>query len=132
MREDIYGVLKNALERGDTIEEAIQSLVNSGYNDIEVREAAKGLTSGAMTTIDQVAPMNSTEFSKPAFQRPEAHKQLKTLGNPQATVGQITRRRRSGTGKIILLIIVLLFLVGALVATIIFRDSIVNFLTDLF
>ena len=39
VREDILGALKNAIERNESIEDAKQSLVNSGYTLQEVEEA---------------------------------------------------------------------------------------------
>ena len=40
---ELTGGLKNALERGETLENAIQSLKNAGYNEVEVIEASKKL-----------------------------------------------------------------------------------------
>ncbi len=40
---ELTGGLKNALERGETLEDAIQSLKNAGYNSAEVIEASKKL-----------------------------------------------------------------------------------------
>mgnify|MGYP001581694869 CR=1 FL=1 len=40
VREDILGGLRNALERGETLEQARQSFINSGYPEKEVDEAA--------------------------------------------------------------------------------------------
>jgi hypothetical protein len=40
---ELTGGLKNALERGETLENAIQSLKNAGYNEGEVIEASKKL-----------------------------------------------------------------------------------------
>ena len=40
---ELTGGIKNALERGETLEEAIQSLKNAGYNAEEVIEASKKL-----------------------------------------------------------------------------------------
>ena len=40
---ELTGGLKNALERGETLEEAIQSLKNAGYNEGVVIEASKKL-----------------------------------------------------------------------------------------
>ncbi len=44
VREDILGGLRNALERGETLEQARQSFINSGYPEKEVNEAASNLS----------------------------------------------------------------------------------------
>ncbi len=46
---DLTSGLKNAIERGSSLEKAMQSLINAGYSQQEVREAANSLTQGATT-----------------------------------------------------------------------------------
>jgi len=62
-KEEIAAGLKNALDRGSSIEEAVQSFVNAGYNANEVMEAASLLGQGvskiiqpAVTAQAQAAP----------------------------------------------------------------------------
>ncbi len=43
MREDIFGGLRNAVENGDSVEEAVQSFINAGYPESEVLEASRKL-----------------------------------------------------------------------------------------
>jgi len=43
MREDIVAGLKNAVERGESVEKAVAAFINAGYNQDEVQEAAKSL-----------------------------------------------------------------------------------------
>ncbi len=43
VREDLITALRNALERGETVQEAVTSLVNAGYNRVEIEEASKNL-----------------------------------------------------------------------------------------
>lgn len=42
-RQDLLGALRNALERGQSIEQAKASLLNAGYDTFEIEEAAKEL-----------------------------------------------------------------------------------------
>lgn len=42
-RQDLMAALRNALERGETIEQAKTSLLNAGYKKEEVEEATKEL-----------------------------------------------------------------------------------------
>src|SRR3989344_1679649 len=46
MKGELVSGLKNAIERGDSMEKAAQSFINAGYNPQEVREAQRALTSG--------------------------------------------------------------------------------------
>jgi len=50
-KEEIAAGLKNALDRGSSIEDAVQSFVNSGYNANEVMEAASLLGQGVSKII---------------------------------------------------------------------------------
>ena len=43
MIEELQGGLRNALERGNSMQQAIQSLINAGYNPQDVQEAAQSL-----------------------------------------------------------------------------------------
>ena len=43
VREDLIAALRNAIERGETLEEAIESLENAGYNRIDIEEASRQL-----------------------------------------------------------------------------------------
>ncbi|RMD67450.1 hypothetical protein D6817_01610 [Candidatus Pacearchaeota archaeon] len=51
MRDDLIGGLRNALERGSTLEQAIQSFINAGYNSEEVHAAAALLSGGVSRII---------------------------------------------------------------------------------
>lgn len=124
MREDIYGILKNAMERGATIEQAIRSLINSGYSESEVREVADQITPSALSTTGS---QNIRSISS----LPIAHQLPKPVSLQKAGIGQ-TLRRPNRTGIIIMLIVILLVLLGLLAMTIIFREKVVNFLLSLF
>ena len=59
-REEIQSGLKNAVERGESLESAAQSFINAGYNPSEVRQAAQYISSGASDIISQ----SSSNFSE--------------------------------------------------------------------
>ena len=44
VREDIISSLRNAVERGESLEKAKQSLRNAGYDSAEVEQSAAALT----------------------------------------------------------------------------------------
>lgn len=46
MNDEILSGLKNARERGFSLEESVQSFLNAGYNPAEVKEAASFLSKG--------------------------------------------------------------------------------------
>lgn len=52
MKEELIAGIQNAIERGNTIENAIESLINAGYNPQEVRDAAQSFTSGASSMLN--------------------------------------------------------------------------------
>lgn len=56
--DDIKGGLRNAVERGESLEKAKQSFINAGYNSLEVEQAARGLNPAA-------AKETSSIFGKP-------------------------------------------------------------------
>lgn len=53
-KEEIITVLKNAIERGESLQTAMQIMVNSGYNPREVQEASKYV--GGMPVNMQAKP----------------------------------------------------------------------------
>ena len=55
MREDIVRGLKNAIERGEPLEKAVQSFINAGYNPVEVKQAAQGMIWGATAVTNPYA-----------------------------------------------------------------------------
>lgn len=70
--EEIIGGLKNAMEHGYSIEQAIQSFINAGYSSQDVQEAAASLRYGAMQImqpIQQAKPMQPVQqMSTPPIQ----------------------------------------------------------------
>lgn len=79
VNEEILGGLRNALERGSSIERAVQSFINAGYNPNDVSEAADYLSRGVMSMVHpeakpatqsqsiRTAPMISGMPPAPAF-----------------------------------------------------------------
>ncbi len=51
-RQDLITCLKNALERGSTIEQAKKSLTNAGYNKEDVDEAAQQVSNMNVSRSD--------------------------------------------------------------------------------
>lgn len=53
MRDEIQSGLRNALERGYSMEEAVKSFITAGYNPVEVKEAANALGSNIIPLVNQ-------------------------------------------------------------------------------
>lgn len=122
MREDIVGMLKNAVERGGRPERIAQSLINSGYNAREVQDALAYITGGTLASLNapQQQPLGVRPIAQPLQMPPVPVQQV---ARPLPIMKEHTG---PGVGKLVLLIFVLLLLVGGLVATIIFKDTILN------
>lgn len=138
MKEEIVAGIKNALERGESVDEAMQSFINSGYKSVEVREAANSLTGGTMPLLNpspavvlssssapqhaaaSPAPSAGTGQGQPPQQQPTFPASPVVI--PSAQKGPLA----PGTDKkkIILLVALLLVLVGILIATILYKDKI--------
>ncbi len=67
MNEEILSGLKNAKERGFSLEQAMQSFINAGYDAREVREAGDILSRGftPLPVAKREAEEKKTEEKKP-------------------------------------------------------------------
>ena len=74
VREDIFGMLKTAAQRGKNLHQTAQSLVNSGYLKSEVDEAVQAFTmqgpgfQSAPTIIQKPQPVQQPKLPAPAGQ----------------------------------------------------------------
>ncbi len=67
MKEEIIGGLRNALDRGESIEKAMQSFINAGYSAAEVREAAGMINPSATSVLyGQPSPAGTSSGVKAA------------------------------------------------------------------
>lgn len=126
MKDEIFYGIKNAMERGSSLEEAAQSFINSGYNPEEVKEAISMISSGASTIVQQQkAPAQPNAFpvdSNQSYVQP-SQAAFQTASRPAQKGGS--------RGLIIFLVIVLLFLVGGIICFLLFEDKIISFLEGL-
>ena len=116
MREDIIGGLKNALDRGETIEQAIKTFVNAGYNLTEVRESAQYATEGTLASLTH--PVEKKEI--------EQKKHIKKLETQ--VPNKKTKPKYKVSWKVYLLVSLLFVLIGVLTLTLFYRESIMDFL----
>lgn len=134
MRDDILGGLKNALERGSSLEDAIRSFINAGYPEAEVREAAQAIqpTGTTMTALPQVP--KKTLIPLTIAHRPPIQpiNPIKTLSvepiQQKPLIQQPFKPKRKTPWLLIALISVLVILLAVLGVSILFREQIVLFL----
>jgi len=109
--EEILAGLKNAVERGSTLDEAAKSFINAGYNPLDVKEAVNAMTSGG------AFPLTSQKEQPQKTQLP-----IKENG----IVVPKPEKPSSTSGKLVLLIVLLLILVAGGIVSLIFRDKIIG------
>ena len=134
MREDIVGMLKNAIERGGRPERVAQSLIGSGYNPAEVQQALAYVTGGTLSSLN--APPPQQTIVRPIQQPVNPYPQMPAVPMPIQTPPAFQPRQwptmayrtGPGSGKLIFLIFLLFFLVSGLVAAIIFKDNLLGLL----
>ena len=95
--EDIIGGLRNAIVRGQTLQQAMQSFINAGYAKEDVEEAARNIRSN-QSSSSILSPFKPLQQLKP----------VNNSGIDQQTV-QITPSGRSKNWIIILLILIVVF-----------------------
>lgn len=146
MKDEIQAGIKNAIERGYTIDEAIQSFISAGYNPVEVKEAASTIDSNIIPIINQVkSPLansvvqNMTNNSanppaaksfNPSFQTQNSSQQQPMQQQTQPPIYnqsyQQYPKRSSKKKLVIILIIILIILVCAIVALSLSAKTILN------
>ncbi|MBU2104154.1 MAG: hypothetical protein KKF67_00040 [Nanoarchaeota archaeon] len=106
--------LKNALTKGESLQSAMQSFLNAGYNSSEVEEASRNLQTP--TAIFQKTNAQVMRSSKP--------------------IQQVSEYSGESTGPskalIIILIIFLVLVVSSLVGILIFKNEVISLLSKLF
>jgi len=145
--EDIITALKNAIISGESLESAMQIMVNSGYDPREVREASRFVSQGVISDLNpsmvpnvkpsEVTSPKNQQYQQLSSQNPQqqlSKQQLPQTDNQtdQQTEQQITKiqqpviKRKSHTKEIIL-VLILIFLMGVLATTVYFKDVILGY-----
>lgn len=145
VRDDIFGMLKTALQRGKPLQQSIQSLYNAGYSKEEVDEAARMLNTMGIQPVQQPV-YRQPQKSMPQKQMlpPGQTQQMASYYNQQfqqaqqppqpiqavSGYGQFTKERASGVITT-LMIVAVIVLLGILVAVFLFKPEITNFINNL-
>ena len=98
MNEEIYYSIKNAVERGDSLESAARTFINAGYNTEEVNLAMRSLKQGY--TPQEQTPENKQGISLPSLPN---HPPLPKIGPPQKSEENKQKKPR----KIIILLLII-------------------------
>jgi nitrate reductase NapE component len=113
MKDEIYYGMKNALERGQNLNQAIQSFINAGYNPVEVRAAGKMISSewGASSIAGE-----KTEMEAPAKPSEEGVRKLpKSDFAPPPKKNPNNGKKILIIGLLIILALVILGVIGFLI-----------------
>lgn len=136
VNEEIFGGLKSALDRGESLKRAMMTFFNAGYKREEIEEAARVLNSQPqiIATIPAIAKQTSVQKQSEPFsmdQPPEPNQ----LQQPVSVVKQKVSNY-GGDSKdkqlIFILVAVLVFLFGVLISIFVFKDELINFFSSFF
>ena len=127
MREDIYGTLKNAIERGAPLEQAIQSLVSAGYKETDVIEVVQAIQTGTQITqsLTQTKPI-TTQAQQQI--RPPQYTQQPIMREP--TLLEVPLKKGPSV-LIIILVIILLLSIAGFIASLLYREQLATLLQNL-
>jgi hypothetical protein len=119
-KEEIKVGLTNAINRGESIEKAIQTLLSAGYNPQEIQEVAGSIN------LSSTSNLVKTQEHKPlpSESQVQGYKPLPSEKPTQENTGEKIRKKPSLT-LIILLIVVLLVSLG-IAAFMFFGETILN------
>lgn len=140
MREDILEGLKLAMSKGESLQNAMLSFYNSGYQKEEIEEAARALQ---MQQLGQPIPQTSptpTANQQSVSQISQTSVQEKPKGKIQQLIEKIIPFGKTSPGQpqvkespktfvIILLGLVLFLLLFALIGVLVFKKDIVSYFT---
>lgn len=148
VNEDIVTALRNAVNNGESLDSAVQIMINSGYDSKEVHEASQLIGSGVISNLgnlknqipqDSLFQQTSSDIyqSSPPSQMSQqpTTSQLKQYQSQQTQIQQPTqqtiqynqRQPKKSYIKEIILVIILIILLGILGASIFFRERILGF-----
>src|SRR3989344_2378964 len=133
MKDEIESGIKNALERGDSLEQAVKTFVAAGYNPVEVKEAAGAVSLGVSsivsnkTEIQAKSPMSKS--SGVSFQQQSTQSSTQPVQKSQI-IGELQPKPiRARRRKIIIIIsIILAIILIAMLGTIFLGPSLLELL----
>jgi len=107
-KEEIVASLQNAVNRGESLERAIQTMITAGYPAAEVQDSARYVGMGIIGKM----PQNSMPLQQPSQLSQQPVQQQAPL--QQAQSAQETPKKKKGILKVVILVIILVVLLGVL------------------
>jgi hypothetical protein len=150
LNDEIAGGLKSALERGESLKRAMMTFYNSGYKKEEIEEAARAVNALGIRPVVipvKTAPIQPVSksikevstVSTAQAEEPFSDVQLQEPAPVQQQPVSVVKQKVSNYGNtpkdkalIFILVGVLVFLVGALLAIFIFKDELISFFSSFF
>lgn len=148
MKDEIVAGLQNAIEHGASLDEAVKSFINAGYNSAEVKQAAQEVTSGVSSITQGMTPdFSESHESKSEHERSEnqigqsnQNQQEKsnesqlnnplqspqTPGNHLPPIQKLSPKKKGHKALIITIIIILLGLLGGITLAVFFGEKILD------
>ena len=116
MKDETVSGLRSAMEHGASLEQAVNSFINAGYNPQEVQAAAEVISSG----VSQI--VHTPEKKVPAVEQDSTSNGLRNLPPgptkegvaPSAPVGNEMVGKKQDSGKTLILIILIIVLMVVL------------------
>jgi len=140
-RVEIIAGLRSAVEKGYSLQQAMQSFINAGYNEQDVKDSARTL-GGIITEIPEiplqqyqpVIPSLPAAKNQPVTKQPTSIQQIPPSSAYQQTFKpqQFGQKPKSKMKVIIIiLIIVLVLLIVGLVAILFFKEQTSNLINKI-
>jgi len=144
VNQEIVEGIRRGLVRGETLQQAMISFHNAGYIKEDIEDAAReiqreqlqatqSVQNSAKTTItakksvQKIAPMKGKPITKVSNYGEKKVEVVKPKPVQKASSYGESKKKSSGMGMMVFLILLLLLLVGGLVATLLFKEQIINF-----
>jgi len=118
MNEEILSGLRISLEGGYTLDSAVQSFLNAGYNPAEVHEAAAMLSKPLSSSLTQPSPQIPVQPLPKMPQVSELTQETKPTASPKMKL------------LLIIAIIIILLIIAGTIITLLFKDQIINLFTS--
>jgi len=135
VKQDLFEGLKAAVQRGESLSQAVQSFQNAGYNSQDVQEAARALQSGNIPAPQTQQPVPTTQIKKPQTRPQKLPPQPIVQKRQTKKISSYQQKPKKGFFKswilILILAIVLILLIGVLTGVILFKEELIGFFDKL-
>lgn len=126
MKEDILEGLRNALSKGETLQQAMQSFYNAGYEVKDIQEAARELQSKTPQTLQNTNP-------KEIHNKQPIQPKKKLFPKPPQKVSNYEQKPKNPRKTLLIIISILLVIILIGFGVIyFFKEQILEFFRNLF